>query len=191
MGATEALANFVCTADAIPAAARNEARRSLLDTLGTMLLGSTDPAGVMISDFVLGQSTGGTAWIAGRRERTSPMLAALANGTMGHALDFDDATVFGHPGVALVPAGLATAELQGSSGRELLDALVLGIEVAGRIALATSNEPYSRGYHGTSLFGIVGATAAVGRLLHLDEQQQRHAAHSGVFDHPFRLSPTT
>jgi 2-methylcitrate dehydratase PrpD len=138
-----------------------------------MLIGSEDPAGALVTDFVLGQSTGGTAWVAGRTEKASPMLAALANGTMGHAHDFDDAAQFGHPGVALVPAALAVAEQVDASGVELLDALGLGFEVAGRIALATSDEPYERGYHGTSVFGVLGATAAAGRLLGLDEDRMR------------------
>lgn len=177
MGATETLARFVVetTADQISQKARDQTRRSLIDTIGTTLAGTTEPTAKIITNFVLGQKANPTAWVAGTTGRTSPMLAALANGTMAHALDFDDVLAFGHAGVAVVPAALAVAEEIGASGLDLLDAIVLGYEVAGRIAGGTTRVPYARGYHGTSIYGVFGATAAVGRLLRLDVQQMRHA----------------
>jgi len=177
MGATEILARFAveCSTDRIPQKARDEVRRSFIDTIGTMFAGTTEPTSQIITDFVTSQRATGSAWIAGSPARTSPMLAALANGTIGHALDYDDGLVFGHAGVAVVPAALAVADEVDASGRDLLDAIVIGYEVAGRIASATSHEPYARGYHGTSVYGVFGATAAVGRLLRLTVDQMRLA----------------
>jgi len=177
MGATETLARFVVetTPDQISQKARDETRRSLIDTIGTTLAGSTEPTGKIITNFVTSQKARGTSWVAGSTERTSPMLAALANGTMGHALDFDDVLAFGHAGVAVVPAALAVAEEIDASGRDLIDAIVLGYEVAGRIAGGTTRVPYARGYHGTAIYGVFGATAAAGRLLRLNVDQMRQA----------------
>lgn len=177
MGATESLARFVVetTPDKISQKARDETRRSLIDTIGTMLAGTTEPTAAIITSFVNSQKASPTSWVAGSTQRTTPVLAALANGTIAHALDFDDVLAFGHAGVAVIPAALAVAEEINASGLDLIDAVVLGYEVAGRIAGGTTRVPYNRGYHGTSVYGVFGATAAVGRLLKLNVEQMRHA----------------
>lgn len=177
MGATETLARFAveCDAGRVTQKARDETRRSLIDTVGTTLAGSAELTGQTITNFVLGQRADGSSWVAGTSQRTSAMLAALANGTLAHALDYDDVLAFGHAGVAVVPAALAAAEEVDASGRDFLDAIVLGYEVAGRIAAGTTGAPYARGYHGTSVYGVFGATTAAGRLLGLSVDQMRIA----------------
>ena len=65
----------------------------------------------------------------GTPRKTTTWLAAFVNGTLGHTLDFDDCSSFGHPSVVLVPAMLATGETQDRSGRELLEAYIAGYEV--------------------------------------------------------------
>jgi len=177
MGATETLARFAieCSAGQITQKARDETRRSLIDTIGTTLAGTLEPTGRIITDFVVNQRASGSCWVAGTERRTSPMLAALANGTLAHALDYDDVLAFGHAGVAVVPAALAVAEETNASGRDFLDAIVIGYEIAGRIAAGTTGAPYARGYHGTAIYGVFGATAAAGRLLGLSVEQMRQA----------------
>ena len=179
MGTTKKLAAFVveCPASAISEKAREETKRALLDVIGTTLAGSAEPAGRIISDFVRAEcgSSGRAAVIAGGL-RTSASLAALANGTMAHALDYDDVGLqIGHPSVAVIPAALAVTEETGASGGELLDAIVLGIDVASRIGTGAGRDAYRRGYHGTSIFGVLGSAAAAGRLLGLTVDQQRTA----------------
>jgi len=179
VGTTETLARFVveCPAGAISQKARDEARRALLDVLGTTLAGSTEPAGRIITDYVRAEcgSSGRVAVVAAGL-RTSASLAALANGTMAHALDYDDVGLqIGHPSVAVIPAALAVAEETGAGGRALIEAIVLGFEIAARIGAGAGRDAYRKGYHGTSIYGVFGAAAAAGRLLGLSVDQLRVA----------------
>jgi len=177
---TEELAVFVATCDAcaIPSKARTEAIRAIVDLAGTMLAGAAEPLGRLVHDHARAEGGSGPSVVVGGGFRSSPSLAAFANGATGHALDYDDIGLeVGHPTVAVAPAALAVAEHAGVSGRELLDATVIGYEVASRLGscLGAVGGPYRRGYHGTSVYGIFGATAAAARLLGLDPRQTRWA----------------
>jgi 2-methylcitrate dehydratase PrpD len=177
---TEELAVFVATCDGttIPSRARREAIRALVDLVGTMLAGATEPLGRLVHDHARAEGGSGPSVVVGGGFRSSPSLAAFANGATGHALDYDDIGLeVGHPTVAVAPAALAVAEHAGASGRQLLEAMVLGYEVASRVGscLGSVGGPYRRGYHGTSVYGIFGATAAASRLLGLDPRQTRWA----------------
>ncbi|MBU1745985.1 MAG: MmgE/PrpD family protein, partial [Proteobacteria bacterium] len=99
--------------------------------------------------------------------KTSPEMAALVNGTMGHALDYDDMSVspISHPSVFLAPAILAVGESIGASGLEALAAYVVGYEVACCVAGPMFQSHYVQGWHSTSTFGSLGAAAAVAWLL--------------------------
>ena len=179
MGTTETLARFVieCSSGAIPEKARDETKRALLDVIGTTLAGSAEPAGRIITDYVRAEcGSSGRATVVASGLRASASLAALANGTMAHALDYDDVGLqIGHPSVAVIPAALAVAEETGAGGRELLDAIVLGFEIASRIGTGAGRDAYRKGYHGTSIYGVFGAAAAAGRLLGLTVEQLRFA----------------
>jgi 2-methylcitrate dehydratase PrpD len=112
------------------------------------------------------------------RERARAQeTAALANGTAAHAHDFDDMCFISlaHPSAPLVAAAFAAAELAGASGRELLDAYVVGFEIEGRLGRAMNPRHYQRGWHCTSTLGTIGAAAAVSRLLKLDAATTGHA----------------
>lgn len=95
--------------------------------------------------------------------RLAPTLAALVNGTAGHALDFDDIGIgAGHVSVAIMPAMFAVAEHVGAGGAAFLDALVLGYEVARRLTTMYSDTrlgPYAAGYHKPSVYSVFGGTA--------------------------------
>ena len=177
---TERLAGFTstCEGSTIPPSARAEATRALVDVIGTMLAGAAEPRGRIVHSHARDEGGSGPAAVVGGGFRTSPSLAALANGATGHALDYDDIGLdVGHPTVAVAPAALAVAEHVGASGRQLLDAMVIGYEIASRVGgcLGSVGGPYRRGYHGTSVYGIFGATAAAARLLGLDRDQIRCA----------------
>ena len=113
------------------------------------------------------------ATVVGRGVRTSAPLAALVNGQAAHVLDFDDTyassetTLHGTPPV--YSAALAVGEWQRASGAAVLQAFVLGFEVAARVALALGPEHYDAGWHVTGTAGRFGATAAAGKLLGLSE----------------------
>ena len=110
--------------------------------------------------------------ILGRSDKVDMASAALVNGITSHTFDFDDThlkTVI-HPAGPVASALLALAETNGASGRELIDALVLGVDVECRIGNCMYPEHYDRGWHITGSTGTLGAAAACARLMKLDEQ---------------------
>ena len=174
MGACEErLARFVAEtpADAIPAESYRAALQAAFDCVGVALAGAAQPQGRMIVDFVEAQGGNDQCTILGNRLRTSPYLAALANGTLGHALDYDDMGGFGHPSVALLPTALAVGEALGKSGREVLTAYVLGFETGVHLNKGSENVQGLSGFHSTAVFGTIAATAAAARLMGLTTQQ--------------------
>ncbi len=113
------------------------------------------------------------ASVLGRTEKVDMASAALLNGISSHTFDFDDThlkTII-HPAGPVASALLALAEHQGSSGRALIDALVLGIDVSCRIGNAMYPDHYDRGWHITGSTGSVGAAAGCARLLGLNVDQ--------------------
>jgi 2-methylcitrate dehydratase PrpD len=126
---------------------------------------------------VLELSPAPQAALLGRRERVDIASAAQINGTASHTFDFDDThlkTII-HPAGPVAPAALALAEHFGQSGRELLDALVIGIEVSCRVGNAIYPDHYDRGWHITGSTGMLGSAAASARLLKLDAAQTQMA----------------
>ena len=110
--------------------------------------------------------------ILGRTEKVDMASAALVNGITSHTFDFDDThlkTII-HPAGPVASALLALAEVIGASGREVIDALVLGVDVSCRIGNCMYPDHYDRGWHITGSTGTLGAAAACARLLKLDEQ---------------------
>ena len=110
--------------------------------------------------------------VLGRAERVDMASAALVNGVTSHTFDFDDThlkTII-HPAGPVASALLALAEVNGTSGREVIDALVLGIDVSCRLGNCIYPEHYDRGWHITGSTGTLGAAAGCARLLKLDEQ---------------------
>jgi len=115
----------------------------------------------------------GQASILGRSEKVDMASAALINGISSHTFDFDDThlkTII-HPAGPVASALLALAEHKGASGRALIDALVLGIDVSCRVGNAIYPDHYDRGWHITGSTGTVGAAAACARLLGLNVDQ--------------------
>jgi len=113
------------------------------------------------------------ATVLGRAEKVDMASAALVNGITSHTFDFDDThlkTII-HPAGPVASAVLALAERNGCSGREVIDALVLGIDVACRIGNVMYPDHYDRGWHITGSTGMLGAAAGCARLLRLDEEQ--------------------
>ena len=112
MGATSETVNFIVDlpADAIPDDAREAGRRALLDTIGVTLAGVNEHSSRAVRDLLAadeGANGEGPATVLGTSLRASLAGAALANGTAGHALDYDDVTAHmtGHPSIPLAPGG--------------------------------------------------------------------------------------
>lgn len=158
-----------------PPEVRDAAREILLDTLGAMV-GACAP-GLTLTEplYRYAALEGGErrASIVGRAERTGPALAALVNGTLAYGLDIE--SIHGpsitHAAAVVVPAALAVAEATGQSGAALLDAIIVGLDVADRVSRALSPRAlYDRGLHPSCVAGTPAAALAAARLLGLDER---------------------
>jgi len=176
---TERIANFVSgiRAEEISPEALDKARMGMTDFVGVAVAGSREKLSRLIRGY--GRRMGGVAEasIIADGKKTSPEMAALVNGTMGHALDYDDMSVspIAHPSVFLAPAVLALGESTGASGLEALAAYVVGYEVAACVAEPMFQSHYVQGWHGTSTFGSLGAAAAAAWLLKMNPWQVRMA----------------
>ena len=177
MGATEKLARFVIEtpSEKISDEAIERATAGLMDAVGTALVANTNEIGRIITEFT--EEVGGTpvSRVIGTNIKTSSPNAALANGTLGHADDYDDVGGFGHPAVILMPTVLALGEQLGKTGREILDAYVLGFDVGARLAQGIGGDHYERGWHSTVTLGTLASAAAASRLMGLTVDQTRHA----------------
>jgi 2-methylcitrate dehydratase PrpD len=162
---------------AIPESARAMARLSLFDWLAVAHAGEREPAAEIIRDYLVAQGGRADASVFGFAGKIPARASALANGTISHALDYDD-THFGyvgHPSVAVFPAAVALGEARGRPAAEVLDAFLLGAEAAIRIGLALGRPHYDRGFHQTATAGAFGATVAAGRVLGLGRDAMRQA----------------
>jgi 2-methylcitrate dehydratase PrpD len=153
------------------------ARDAVIDTFGVALAGRDEPVSAIAAQWVRETGAAPKAGLWGQALRTSVAEAAFANGIAAHALDFDDSmvTLHGHPSAAVVAAALAVGESMRSSGRELLAAFALAIEIAGKFGRAFGDEHYLRGWHSTSTIGVYSCTAVAARLWGLDASQLCHA----------------
>jgi 2-methylcitrate dehydratase PrpD len=178
-GPTELLADWIvsCDDDAFPASVRAEGVRSFVNWLGCAVGGSTDIAVTRALNAISPFAGVGNSTVIARDSKLDAMSVALVNGIASHILDFDDThpETIAHPAGPVVSAALALAEKTGSSGRALLTASIIGIEIECRIATAVCPEHYNAGWHVTGTAGIFGAAAACGRLLGLDARQMTMA----------------
>ena len=175
MGTTERLANWAVSVkyEDVPKEAFEQAKKSILDYLGTTVWGSTTPLGQIMIDYTREQGGTGQARVLGTNIRTTAVNAAFANGALGHSEDFDDlGGVGGHPAVVLTPTVLALGEELNLSGKEMLLAWATGYEVGTRLS---ANLHPDRDWHPTAIFGTMGAAVAAGKLLKLDVQKMRMA----------------
>ncbi len=175
MGTTETLAQWIVATsyDDVPAAAYEQAKKSILDFLGTAIQGSTTELGRMIIDFTEEQGGHPQARVIATHLRTAAASAAFANGALGHAEDFDDlGGIGGHPAIVLTPPALALAEELHRSGRDVLLAWTIGYEVGTRLS---ANLHPDRDWHPTAIFGTMAAAVVASKLLRLDVGKTRMA----------------
>jgi 2-methylcitrate dehydratase PrpD len=176
----------------VPENVRDLARAHILDALGLALAGAAAPGSRIIQDYVAGLGCAGASRVFGTALATAPRFAALANGAAIHAHDYDDtcpqhlADRNGglHATGPVLSAALATAEPAGRSGRDVLGAFHVGVEIGCRISHSIANRHCAGGYHPTGTINVFGAAAAVARLLGADRATMRTAlglaaSHSG------------
>src|SRR6185436_11770467 len=176
---TDTLAQFVTKIEfaAIPEEALANAKMHLLDTLGVALAGTREPVAGIALDYCkrIGPAHESTIW--GTKLKAAAPTAAFANGLLAHALDYDDWDAFihvGHPTSMLLGAALSVGESTAASGKELLKAYVLGIEVMCKLAANCPNVQ-DRGFHSTPVWGSLGAAVACASLVKLDAGQLKAA----------------
>jgi 2-methylcitrate dehydratase PrpD len=153
----------------LPASVMADAKLRVLDTIGISLAACWLPIGEAVRRGAAAIGAGDDASILGTGERTSAALAGLVNGTLAHALDFDDthtASVM-HPSATSVPTALAVAQMAGCSGADLLLAVAIGNEVGCRLGLVAPGAFHQVGLHPTGALGVPAAALAAGRLLRL------------------------
>ena len=153
------------------------AKMHILDTLGVALAGVKTPPAQIALDYCKGLGDSSEATIWGTKAKASVSTAAFANGLFAHALDFDDWDAFihvGHPTSMLIGAALSLGENIGASGKDLLKAYVLAMEVICKLA-ANGPNMQDRGFHSTPVFGSLGAAVACGSLLKLEPAQLKAA----------------
>ena len=164
----------------IPAEPIELGKKSILDGLGLALSGSKAETWGLIQEYLktfVSPPKGGAA-VLGSAVRYPARFAAFANGVAIHVDDFDDTQlasakdrVYGlltHPTVPVLPAALATAEVEGKSGKDLLVAYEAGVEVECKVAEAISPRHYEDGFHSTGTCGVFGGAAACAKLKGLD-----------------------
>ncbi|MGZ8211841.1 MAG: MmgE/PrpD family protein [Burkholderiales bacterium] len=160
--------------ETLPQAAIDMAKHVTLDGLAVMLAGATEPLGVGQISIEYVRAMGGApqASVIAGGFKTSITNAAYANGTMGHALDFDNTWYpLNHPTSPTLPAILAIAEHDGLTGRKVIEALAIAFEVQGRLRMAATGMETGSGFHKPGMTGTFGATAAAGRLYGLTRDQ--------------------
>ncbi|MBI4596167.1 MAG: MmgE/PrpD family protein [Candidatus Tectomicrobia bacterium] len=179
MNISEQVASFIVNTEMekISPEAVSMAKNAILDCVGVTVAGSADETGRIITGLVKDLGGQPAAGVIGGGFWTSPPLAALANGTMAHALDYDDVnhTMTGHPSVPLVPAVFALGEDLKSSGEMITLAYIIGFEVETKVGAGVNINHYQKGWHATATLGTLGAAAAASKLLGLDVVKTRMA----------------
>ncbi len=175
-GYLDQLAEFVCRLrlEDLDSEARRAAQTVVLDTIGAMLAGSRLSENRKLAELAVRMSGTGESTIVGHSELAGPLLASLANGTSGVALEMDEGNRLGggHPAIHVIPPALAVAEQVGASGSRFLESVISGYEVTSRIGTGTTVRPEVHS-HGT--WGTIGAAVAAAKLMDLNVRETREA----------------
>ena len=158
----------------LPLEAIDMAKAVTLDGLAVMLAGADEPLGLGRISIEYVREMGGTpqASVITGGFKTSMINAAYANGTMAHALDFDNTWYpLNHPTSPTLPAILAIAENYKMSGKKIITAIAAAFEVQGRLRLAATGLKTGAGFHKPGTTGMFGAVTAAAKMLDLDRQQ--------------------
>ena len=163
----------------LPPEVVQRAKDCITDTVAVIVQGSALPWSRIVVRYAQRTGAGGQSRILGvDGPSIQAPAAALANGALAHAFKSDNLSRPGvgvHPGATLLPPALAIAQEHGSSGRDLITAIVAGFEVMYRIGRATKHSNERRGFHAPGTTGPFGAAVAAGRLLQLDAEAMTNA----------------
>jgi 2-methylcitrate dehydratase PrpD len=169
----------------LPSAARDAARLCLLDALGATLVGTLTPVAEIAAEYALKTWPGDQASVIAAGHRALAVGAAFANGTAANATDVDDCAMYtwGHPGAQIMPTAIALCEQTRQSGQALLEALVVGYEIAFRAARCSHD--YHDLYRACGSWGSVACAAVAARLMHLNAEHTLQALGIADYNSPY------
>jgi 2-methylcitrate dehydratase PrpD len=175
--------------DDVPAAVHRQLALLLLDCASVIEAGRTAPAALIAADHASEAHGGDAATSLYDGRRLSVPGAAWANGVLANVLDYDDGhrITKGHPGAMVIPAALAVAERVGATATELLEAVLVGYEVAIRAGILLHEREAQ--YHASAAWGSLGVAVSTARLLGLDPVALRHAVGIAEYHAPIALMP--
>src|SRR6478735_7530504 len=169
---SDTIADFVVGFDAtsLPPLAIERARLAFIDTLAVMLAGSREEGSEIVCEMVRQEGAGPKVSVVGQSFRTSPQLAALANGVAAHIMDYDMSSLLGQPTSPIIPALLPLAESTGATPAEVTAAFIVGFEVCLKFARSAPEQSLAGGWHAVSSIGTMGAAMACARLIQVPRE---------------------
>jgi 2-methylcitrate dehydratase PrpD len=178
MTVSEGIAQFVTLKgyEDIPEGTWNTVKNCMLDFIGVSIAGSYDETGQTIMRWANTLKGSPESTII-NGQKSSLLIAPLVNGALAHALDFDDISTsqLGHPSAAIFPCILSLGEVLRSTGKELMTAYVLGLEMVCKLGIVSKPDLPEAGWHTTGVLGTFGAAVGAGKLLNLKSDQLVYA----------------
>lgn len=180
---TKVLADYITNLryENLPKPVIERAKACLIDWLGVTIAGSRSPEAKIVYHTIKNLESKEEASVILYNTRASAIYAALTNGTMSHSYDFDDVLLDStvHPGCVIVTTALAVGECCGSSGKQIINAIVVGYDVIGRVGMAVNRTPpkahAGQGFHPTATCGVFGAAATAASLMGLNNREIENA----------------
>lgn len=175
----EVLADFLSSLawEDFPEEVVDKGKYYMTDVIGCIIAGSSEKQARLLVDVLKAEGGNPHSTVFMHGIKTSALNAALANGTMGHILEFDDdnreATM--HPSVAVFPAVFALGEKLKANGKALLKGFILGLEVMIRVGKSLLGKSYYQGFHPTGTCGVFGAAAGCAVTAGLDARHTKYA----------------
>lgn len=162
---------------ALPPRLRDFARFHILDTVGTALAATKFEFAQRALTGLSAMADGGSVSVLGMGATLPLKDAVIMNGILAHGLDYDDTHPGGpvHPSSSAFPCTLGLAEFLDCSGKDLLTAYLLAIEMSTRVGMATNGSMLKAGYHTTGVAGHMGCAIGAGHLMHLNVEQLIYA----------------
>ena len=167
--------------ESLPRRVVKSAKLCLIDFLGVMIAGASTQESRISRNALLSlsrmEANMGIATVVGSRSKADCLPASFCNSVSGHALEMDDThrEAIIHAGASVIPTALAISEMIDASGKDLLVSMIVGYEIAIRVALHTVISQREHGFHVTGICGVFGAAATAGKLLALDRDQMTNA----------------
>ena len=152
-------------------------KMSMIDWCGVAFAAKEEPVSKIVTKLIDEEQTKGLSRLISNGKEVSAKSAAFVNGTIGHALDYDDTHFLftGHPTASAFPTALALGEELGSSIDEIMLAYMCGVEISTRLGHILGYSHYNKGFHQTATSGAFGATLVASKLLKLDAKQIENA----------------